>query len=222
MTPTLERTGVGSNSPLLTRSWFLAIFPPMGLGSKSGSAGRVSAQARIVDLDEYYWWGGTYQGNRSTRQTKGQRERRATHERHVRFQVLITPPDGGPEVNSKTPKIKGSARQIGEIGWSLRQVHTYVLYDPGHPSKCEIDTERLDREYGSVDGPHGPEHRLAIPIPDQNANIQVLSAEDVTHAQQPAGGDDDVDKLNKLAEMHSSGALSDDEFAAAKARLLGT
>jgi Short C-terminal domain len=32
----------------------------------------------------------------------------------------------------------------------------------------------------------------------------------------------EVDELSRLAQMHESGALTDDEFAAAKAQLLGT
>lgn len=36
-----------------------------------------------------------------------------------------------------------------------------------------------------------------------------------------AGGDDHVDQLQRLAALHASGALSDDEFAAAKKKLLG-
>lgn len=36
----------------------------------------------------------------------------------------------------------------------------------------------------------------------------------------PTGGE--VDELSRLAQMHDSGALSDDEFVAAKAQLLGT
>jgi hypothetical protein len=34
-------------------------------------------------------------------------------------------------------------------------------------------------------------------------------------------GSSNVDDLNRLAELHSSGALSDEEFAQAKASLLG-
>jgi hypothetical protein len=34
-------------------------------------------------------------------------------------------------------------------------------------------------------------------------------------------GDSDVDQLSKLAELHDSGALSDEEFGAAKSKLLG-
>jgi hypothetical protein len=39
--------------------------------------------------------------------------------------------------------------------------------------------------------------------------------------QQPSGGNDVVAELTKLSELHQSGALSDAEFAAAKAKLLG-
>ena len=39
--------------------------------------------------------------------------------------------------------------------------------------------------------------------------------------QQPSGGNDVVAELTKLSELHRSGALSDAEFAAAKAKLLG-
>jgi hypothetical protein len=40
-------------------------------------------------------------------------------------------------------------------------------------------------------------------------------------APAPAGGDDTMDKLQQLATMKSQGLLTDDEFAAAKAKLLG-
>ncbi|GAA2315467.1 SHOCT domain-containing protein [Glycomyces rutgersensis] len=38
-------------------------------------------------------------------------------------------------------------------------------------------------------------------------------------AAAPAGGDDMIAKLNQLGQLHASGVLSDDEFAAAKAKL---
>ena len=37
----------------------------------------------------------------------------------------------------------------------------------------------------------------------------------------PAPGTDTIAELEKLARLHESGALSDEEFAAAKARVLG-
>jgi hypothetical protein len=38
----------------------------------------------------------------------------------------------------------------------------------------------------------------------------------------PASGNDDIGELQRLADLHSSGALTDDEFAAAKAKVLGS
>jgi hypothetical protein len=40
-------------------------------------------------------------------------------------------------------------------------------------------------------------------------------------AAAPAGQDDVSSQLQELASMHASGVLSDDEFAAAKAKVLG-
>jgi hypothetical protein len=37
----------------------------------------------------------------------------------------------------------------------------------------------------------------------------------------PAPTDPTVEKINQLAQLHASGALTDEEFAAAKARALG-
>jgi hypothetical protein len=37
----------------------------------------------------------------------------------------------------------------------------------------------------------------------------------------PAGGNDPVAQLQQLAQLHQSGALSDEEFAQAKSRILG-
>jgi hypothetical protein len=41
-------------------------------------------------------------------------------------------------------------------------------------------------------------------------------------APAPAATGGEVNELGRLVQMHDSGALSDDEFAAAKAQLLGT
>jgi hypothetical protein len=41
-------------------------------------------------------------------------------------------------------------------------------------------------------------------------------------AQAPAGSSAMIDQLNQLAALHDQGVLTDDEFAAAKAKLFGT
>ncbi len=37
----------------------------------------------------------------------------------------------------------------------------------------------------------------------------------------PTSGETEADEIQRLAELHSSGALTDEEFAAAKAKALG-
>jgi phospholipase/lecithinase/hemolysin len=59
------------------------------------------------------------------------------------------------------------------------------------------------------------------------AQEQRLAALEQQQAQQApvpaprAGGPSMADQLNQLADLHKQGMLSDDEFAAAKAKLLG-
>ena len=37
----------------------------------------------------------------------------------------------------------------------------------------------------------------------------------------PTSGDDQADEIQRLADLHASGVLTDEEFAAAKAKALG-
>ncbi|WP_203581639.1 SHOCT domain-containing protein [Microbacterium hibisci] len=63
----------------------------------------------------------------------------------------------------------------------------------------------------------------------QQAAMDQAAAQAVANAQAaqpqaapaaPAAGDDMMAKLSQLAQLHAQGILSDDEFAAAKAKLL--
>ena len=57
------------------------------------------------------------------------------------------------------------------------------------------------------------------------SDLEAAQAQPQVPAQQPApaqaAGSSMMDQLSQLAELHKSGALTDDEFAAAKAKLLG-
>ena len=62
---------------------------------------------------------------------------------------------------------------------------------------------------------------------DQDARISNLEAQQQAapvpeqRAGQSSGDSDVLGQLSKLVEMHERGALTDEEFSAAKARLLG-
>jgi Short C-terminal domain len=67
---------------------------------------------------------------------------------------------------------------------------------------------------------------------DQDARISDLEQQQAPPQQAPtpaapaaapdAGGSSIVDQLNQLAGLHQQGVLTDDEFAAAKAKLIGS
>jgi hypothetical protein len=59
-------------------------------------------------------------------------------------------------------------------------------------------------------------------VSDLEARQQPAQVPEPRAGQQPAaGGDDVLGQLSALVQMHDKGALTDEEFAAAKARLLG-
>jgi Short C-terminal domain len=57
----------------------------------------------------------------------------------------------------------------------------------------------------------------------QNEAAEAAATAPPPQAPPPAAevGDPTVEKINQLAQLHASGALTDEEFAAAKAKVLG-
>jgi hypothetical protein len=56
---------------------------------------------------------------------------------------------------------------------------------------------------------------------DQAAYDQQMAQQQATQAQQAPPAQDKTAELQNLAELHTQGVLTDEEFAAAKAKLLG-
>ena len=56
---------------------------------------------------------------------------------------------------------------------------------------------------------------------DQAAYDQQTGQQQAYEAQQPPPAEDKTAELQKLAQLHSQGVLTDEEFAAAKAKILG-
>lgn len=56
---------------------------------------------------------------------------------------------------------------------------------------------------------------------DQAAYDQQTAQQQADQAQQAPPADDKTAELQNLAQLHSQGVLTDEEFAAAKAKLLG-
>ena len=134
--------------------------------------------------------------------------------------VRVTPGEPGPEFESQATVLGGDEAYLLEGHW------TYVLFDPEHPGTCHIDDDRLTKEFGRADG----KKRRSVPqwwakekfegvVQDPN-QITVVSVGGTAPADTASGTGDVVTGLKDLAQLHATGALSDTEFAEAKARLL--
>jgi Short C-terminal domain len=151
---------------------------------------------------------------------------------------------------------------------------TYVLYDPEHPSHCDIDRDRLRNEFGPgrtgkdrvvistdaqaqfeqqltarernpgayADDRRAMMDRAAAAKAHAQAITEALQAGDFTEVERlkallaaggpsassgpgsvhpgAAGPEDPLERLQKLADLHDRGALTDAEFAAEKAKIL--
>ena len=62
--------------------------------------------------------------------------------------------------------------------------------------------------------------RQARKYDDQDQQSQYAEPEEAP-AEEAAPEDSDMERLQQLAKLHSQGVLSDEEFAAAKAKVLG-
>lgn len=69
----------------------------------------------------------------------------------------------------------------------------------------------------------GQQQEAQQPAPQEQAPQQPVATPAATPAAPTSGGitDDTIAQLEKLSSLHQAGALTDEEFAAAKTRLLG-
>jgi hypothetical protein len=57
-------------------------------------------------------------------------------------------------------------------------------------------------------------------VADMQAQLDALEAQKAAPAAAPSSGGDLMSQIQRLADLHAAGVLSDGEFAAAKAKLL--
>jgi hypothetical protein len=98
-----------------------------------------------------------------------------------------------------------------------------VISGPGAPRSITIEQEMM----GDLAG-YQPGAQVSLKINTQNPDEAMMlgptaSTPHVTPmASVPPTGDDTIARLEKLAQLRDSGAITPDEFAAQKARILGT
>jgi Short C-terminal domain len=156
-----------------------------------------------------------------------------SHAMESKVQVHVMP-DGQPEFASE---IRAWGKDVDRIRPGDQ---TYVLYDPEDPGHCEIDHDRLRKEFGTGNNgkdlvaipTRGTSDRRAAylgamesmgasatPEDRRTALIEAMGG----RAAAPAPATADVAaSLAKLGELHANGTLTDAEFAQAKAQLLSS
>ena len=93
------------------------------------------------------------------------------------------------------------------------------------------DADRI-KDYTGMDPEDLEDDDLEAAMDDLGIEKQMVTAEDqevgggseappAEAATSPASGGSDLDQLEKLAELHEKGILTDEEFAAKKAQILG-
>ncbi len=89
------------------------------------------------------------------------------------------------------------------------------------------DADRIQQSTG-VDPEEMTDEELAQAMDQLGIEKQAVTAEDQQSAAAPqaeaapaSGGGTDLDQLQKLGELHAAGILTDEEFAAKKAQILG-
>jgi len=133
---------------------------------------------------------------------------------HTTFHLRIAPENGDPQLESEISVWGGDAERLQPGRW------TYVLYDPDKPDRCDLDKDRLAKEFDPL---YNGKHRVMVPkeVSDEwFKNTATLAG--APASPEPASEPDGlVADLSRLADLRAAGTLSDAEFEAAKARLLG-
>jgi hypothetical protein len=168
----------------------------------SASKGSASARAQLTTFHD---------GLVSQSSQQGGMSQRASFQ--TTFQMRVTPGDGQPEFESRMSVWGSDCDHLQPGRW------TYVRYDPDTPDHCHLDKDRLAQEFEPL---YSGRHRVMIPKEVSDAWFKSSTTVDAPTPPEPASKPDGiVAELSQLGDMHAAGTLSDAEFEAAKARLLG-
>jgi hypothetical protein len=115
----------------------------------------------------------------------------------MHFQVSVTSGPGAPR------SITIEQEMMGDLSGYL----------PGAAVSLKVNTQNPDE--AMMLGPAGAAPTMPTAVPSAVPTAGPMSA------AAPAGSDDTIARLEKLAQLRDSGAITPDEFAAQKARILG-
>ena len=102
-----------------------------------------------------------------------------------------------------------AARPVAEPGEALAQLI------------AEKDNPKTDIWFGGTGDPHLQAAEMGLSLEYKSPSLPQLQGWAQQQAKQAAEQPSTTDELQKLADMHKSGVLTDEEFAAMKKKLLG-
>lgn len=116
------------------------------------------------------------------------------------------------------PRRRGRPGLVGTMARTAVITGTATAVHGGMTSRRQGKQQAADEQEAANQAAFESQQQLAQMQAQQAAAAQAAAAA----APAPAPAQDDLmSQIEKLAELHGSGILSDEEFAAAKAKLLG-
>jgi hypothetical protein len=167
-------------------------------------------------------------------QTEGVVVKQASANDRIHFRVVVRAkfPDGS------TTEFHSQVLDVHDVGSLYQGSVVPVRYDPSDHSKIALDIPSLTARHQQATAAQQAQLDAQVadlgksgaePAGGSDLKAQVLrmasqnpgSVIDLRSSQSPEHASDPVDRLAKLAELKQQGFLSEEEFAAAKAKLLG-
>lgn len=121
------------------------------------------------------------------------------------------------------PPMRRRARRMRRRRRRRRVLLVGGLVAFGAHKMSQRDAERIE-EHTGIPPEEMSDEELVGAMNDLGIEEQTVTAEDQEHpgsAPAAGGGSSDLDELQKLADLHAQGILTDEEFAAKKAQILG-
>lgn len=115
------------------------------------------------------------------------------------------------------PRRRGRPGLVGTMARTAVVAGTATAVHSSMTNKSGANQAAAEEQAAANQAAFDSQQQLA----EMQAQQAAAAAAAAAPAPAPAGGDDMMAKLTQLAELHSSGILSDEEFAAAKAKVLG-
>jgi hypothetical protein len=138
--------------------------------------------------------------------------RYGTNQARVKVTYAVQPSDGASfEVSRETNAIVSHMPQFGD--------RAKISYDPRHPDRFEVVSAGVSASARRTSPPPATVPTM-VPIPGIPGGASALPWASSLLSAQSSNGGDPVGRLKQLADLHSSGALTDAEFQLEKSKIL--